>query len=212
MTASNEGYRLGRRSSLDACDAVVEKLSPATNPEHGLGERLLQAKQPAFVQAFDVKEFRKRWLALADHREHVRLTKQYGMSELQGLRAVGDTWASQVPIAAIFERLGLLVETRLPCRLESANAGIPRIRAGKLSGMCFESGQLILSGQDWSLAITLSEIDSAWVVTKPASGRLDSAIELYNREGEAITRIYGSSEALEIQVWQDLLGTLPTIG
>ncbi|MCI0667019.1 MAG: hypothetical protein L0Y43_03080 [Methylococcaceae bacterium] len=202
---------LTRESNCESFKALVRKLAAAKNPEPGFNPGLRRPKQPAFHQAFDVNEFRNRWLALTDRHDQSGLTKQVGISELQGLRLIGDTWAIEVPVIAIVERLHILVQIQLPFRLALANAGTLQIRSGKTARVALQNGQLNLSGDDWCLSITLSEIDSAWVVTKPAAGRLENSIELYNRDGEAITRIQGTSEPLENGVWQDLLGTLPTI-
>lgn len=202
--------RLTENSDAEAFEALARKLAVTFRKPKGCHEPH-PVRPAAFMPPFDVKEFRARWLGVTNYADQIRLTGQYGLSELQGLQLMGDTWASQVPVAAIVERLGILIETGLPCGLQLANSGLLQCRTGRISRLHFASERLILSGADWSLSITPPEIDSAWVVTKPAAGRLESSIELYSRDGHGITRIHGSADPVENRIFQDLLGTLPAI-
>ncbi len=197
--------------STDRPDGCLPTAAQATGTNSALSPAFLGAEPPTAARAVDVNDFRACWLAMADRQSRVQLTNHYGISELQGLRIVGDTWASQVPVAAIYERIGLLVATQLPCNLEFSHGVTRRVRCGRLSGFIFESESMILSGHDWSSSFKLSEIDTTWLVTQPGSGRLESSIELYGRDGLAIMRLYGTSEPQENAVWHDLLGTLPTV-
>lgn len=172
---------------------------------------MFRFNQPETLKLFDAKSFRNLWLAAGSRQKRIALSKRFGISDLEGLRFMGETWAIRVPFAAVFERLRLLAEIQLACNLECNISRSWRTYSGLLTGFLLRRDKIILSGEDLRVSIFLADIESAWMVSQPGSGRLQSSIELYRDNGNSLLGVYGRSEPRENAIWQDLLATLPSV-
>lgn len=184
-------------------------LRQATGPlllDHG-SHRSSELPQRKFKTA----EFRKRWLAATEHAARSALAEQYGISDLDSLKIVGETWANPIPLAALCERLDLLVKTSLFCMVEITNSDQTRVHNGRLVQAGLLNASLTIAGENWYSSIKVSEIGGVWLVGNPVSRRIEHSVEVFDRSGRTLIRISGTPESLENAIWQDMLGTLPTL-
>lgn len=103
------------------------------------------------------------------------------------------------------ERVTLLSQLELPCIIFIANAAVEHLYSGVIRRIERTDDRLGLLGDDFALHLHKQNIDSIWLVNNPAPNGSAMAVEIYNKAGTLITRIFGIHDRVGSAVWQDVM-------
>ncbi len=104
------------------------------------------------------------------------------------------------------ERISLLAELELPCSVHIANPSAEQISRGVVRRIERDADRLYLLGDGFSLHLHRDNIDSIWLVTGSGGDEQGMAIEIHNRTGSLIARLFGMQDSVGAAVWQDVMG------
>lgn len=118
----------------------------------------------------------------------------------------GKAWVTALSLQEFYERLVLLSQLELPCIIFIANSADRQVCSGVIRHIERTDDRLELLGDDFALHLHRQNIGSLWLVNDPDSEEGAMAVEIYNRAGALITRIFGIQDRVGNAVWQDVMG------
>lgn len=113
---------------------------------------------------------------------------------------------SRLSLHEFCERIALLAELELPCSVYIANPSAEQISRGVVRKIERDSDRLNLFGDGFSLHLHQNNIDAIWLVNSTSNDDQGMAIEIHNRTGSLIARLFGIQDGIGAAVWQDVMG------
>lgn len=117
----------------------------------------------------------------------------------------GGERLSRLSVHEFCDRVSLLAELELPCSVYIANPSAEQISRGVVRKIEREADRLNLFGDGFSLHLHQNNIDSIWLVNSSSDDQ-GIAIEIHNRTGSLIARLFGMQDSIGAAVWQDVMG------
>lgn len=118
----------------------------------------------------------------------------------------GSERITRLSLNEFCERVALLAELELPCSVHIANPSAEQISRGVVRKIERDADRLNLLGEGFSLHLHRDNIDSIWLVTGAGDDEQGMAIEIHNRTGSLIARLFGMQDSVGAAVWQDVMG------
>ena len=207
-------HKLYLREGSDAArfDALVrEHTSPDQSPSRAV-EPLAPAGPPRPDPEIDVAGLRAAWLDMKDTHEFHGLLRRFAVARTQALRLVGEELARPVGPHALEETLHVAAETELPFMTFVGNPGIVQIHTGTIKKVARMGPWINVLDPGYDLHVRTDRIASAWVVRKPTTDGIITALELYDEGGEQIVLLVGKRKPgqEESPPWRALVEAFPT--
>jgi putative hemin transport protein len=169
---------------------VAEHASPDQAPFQEV--RAAAAPPPVKPDAsVDVEALRAAWLAMTDTHELFGLLRRLGVARTQALRLVGDDLATPVPPACLEALLYRLASARVAFMVFVGNRGVIQIHTGTVRRVTSTEKWLNVLDPGFDLHVRTDRLATAWVVRKPTSDGIVTALELYDVAGEPIVLLVG---------------------
>ncbi|MBS1213860.1 MAG: hypothetical protein H6R26_2477 [Proteobacteria bacterium] len=113
---------------------------------------------------------------------------------------------SRLSLREFCDRIALLAELELPCAVWIASASAEQVSRGVVRRIERGADRLNLFGDGFSLHLRQSNIDAIWLVNSSGADDAGMAIEIHNRAGNLIARLFGIEDTVGAAVWQDVMG------
>ncbi|TVR67150.1 MAG: hemin-degrading factor [Gemmatimonadales bacterium] len=139
----------------------------------------------------DRRGLRDAWLALQDTHDFHRLLQQFGVGRTQALRLAGRDLAWPVSTRAHREVLEGAATGSVPLMVFVGNRGVVQIHSGVVQRLEAVGPWYNVLDPGFNLHLREEGVTSAWVVRKPTSTGVVTALELYDHEGTQIALITG---------------------
>ena len=139
----------------------------------------------------DQPGLRDAWLALQDTHDFHRLLKQFGVGRIQALRLAGRELAWPVSTRAHREVLEGAAAESIPLMIFVGNRGVVQIHSGVVRKLEAVGPWYNVLDPGFNLHLREEGVTSSWVVRKPTSTGVVTAVELYDDAGTQVALITG---------------------
>jgi putative hemin transport protein len=158
----------------------------------------------------DVAGLHAAWAALKDTHDFFRLLGQFGVTRTQALRLASPQMVT--PVAADSHRkvLNAAAASGLPIMVFVGSPGCIEIHTGPVHRVMESGGWFNVLDPDFNLHLREAGIASAFIVRKPTSDGIVTALEGYAADGEAVVQFFGQRKpgSPELPDWTKLAESL----
>jgi len=167
-------------------------------------------KAPRPDGEIDVAALRTAWLALKDTHDFVPLLMKQKLQRLQALRLAGADLAVEVPNTSLRRTLEWAASSAAEIMVFVGNRGCIQIHTGPVKTLRAMGPWFNVLDPGFNLHLREDRIVSSWVVRKPTSDGVVTALELFDRDDELIATLFGKRKPGEIERndWRDFAETL----
>jgi putative hemin transport protein len=156
----------------------------------------------------DAAAFHAEWLALKDTHDFYGMLRKHGVSRIQALRlAPVGNYAVPVANSAMRAVLTKAAEQSLPIMVFVGNKGMIQIHTGEVKKLVDVPGWLNVLDPDFNLHVREAAITQSWVVRKPTTDGIVTALECYDAKGEMLVQFFGKRKPgiPELEAWRTLV-------
>ncbi len=186
---------VAKHQAADQAQAVTVQPARAARPE-----------QPD--SAIDVAGFQAGWLALKDTHDFHMLVHGMGLTRTQALRmAPVGNWSVSVSPSALRATLTKAAADKVPIMIFVGNPGMIQIHSGEVVNVVDARGWLNVLDPELNVHIREEAITQAWIVRKPTTDGLVTALECYDAKGEQLIQLFGKRKPgiPELESWRELV-------
>jgi len=230
--AVTEPGRHGARRSLQVFDAdgtAVHKVYLLSDSDAAAFDALLRdfraddqgtelAVTPAPARAaerpdaeIDAAGLRAAWSQLKDTHDFYGLLGRFKVSRTQALRLAAPDMVSRAKPASHRTVLESAAKSGLSIMVFVGSPGCIEIHTGPVHKVFETNGWFNVMDEDFNLHLREAGVATSWVVRKPTTDGLVTALELYDAAGELIAQFFGERKPgkPELPGWRELAETLP---
>ena len=155
----------------------------------------------------DVIGLREAWLAMTDTHEFFGLLRRFQLDRTQALRLVGEDLARLVVRGSLEKLLHDAAGKDISIMAFVGNASVIQIRTGTIGRVVGMGPWINVLDPGFDLHVRTDRIATAWVVRKPTSDGVITALELYDSGGEQIALCVGKRKPgqQENEAWRALV-------
>jgi len=155
---------------------------------------------------------RNAWLAMKDTHDFYPLLRDFNITRLGALRAVGEDLALSVIPEVVEDMLRRVSRSALPIMCFVSNQSMIQIHTGPAVNIQRTGPWLNVLDPDFNLHLDTTQIASVWIVHKPTIDGWVTSLELFDHSGQLIAQFFGARKpgSPELLQWRDLLHALGT--
>lgn len=178
-------------SNLDAYNALVEKYKSAnqTTELEVLPVDAPRGEMPDNM--IDVAKFQEDWLGLKDTHDFYMMLGKHRVARTQALRLAPEGMAVKIDNKAIRTLLDGAAEQKLPIMVFVGNKGCIQIHTGEIRKTLEHENWYNVMDPDFNLHLNEEGVAQTWLVRKPTTDGIVTAIEVYDGTGEIIVQFFG---------------------
>jgi putative hemin transport protein len=198
-------------------EAAFTELVARFRDEAASAEIMVQPSPAAEVEKPDseinVEAFRKGWVELKDTHDFFGLVRQHGLTRTQALRLAPEgNYATPVQPVAVRKTLEAASASGTPIMAFVGNKGMIQIHTGPVKHLLDRDGWFNVMDPDFNLHIKEAGITQCWVVRKPTTDGVVTALECFNAAGEQVLQLFGKRKPgiPELATWQELIEEVET--
>lgn len=158
--------------------------------------------------AIDVAGFQGGWLALKDTHDFHMLVHGMGLTRTQALRLAPEgNWSVPVSPSALRATLTKAAADKVPIMIFVGNPGMIQIHSGEVVNVVDARGWLNVLDPELNVHIREEAITKAWIVRKPTTDGIVTALEFYDAKGEQLIQLFGKRKPgiPELETWRALV-------
>ncbi|MFT3885822.1 MAG: ChuX/HutX family heme-like substrate-binding protein [Flavobacteriales bacterium] len=140
----------------------------------------------------DVAAFQAGWLGLKDTHDFFLLLRTHGVTRTQALRLAPKGHATALAPSAFRAVITAASERAMPIMVFVANSGMVQIHTGPVQKLVDIPEWFNVTDPDFNLHVREAAIVSAWVVRKPTTDGIVTALECYDAQGTQIVQLFGA--------------------
>lgn len=156
----------------------------------------------------DAAAFHGEWLALKDTHDFYGMLRKHGVTRTQALRlAPGGNYAVPVANTALRHVMTKAAATDLPIMVFVGNKGMIQIHTGEVKKLVDVPGWYNVLDPDFNLHVREAAITQSWVVRKPTTDGMVTALECYDAQGGLLVQLFGKRKPgiPELEDWRVLV-------
>ncbi|WP_291299026.1 hemin-degrading factor [Elioraea sp.] len=168
------------------------------------------APAPADDGAIDGAGLRAAWAALTDTHDFVRLLRRFGVTRAQAMRHAGEDFARRIGPAAPVRALEAAAESALPVMVFVNSPGTIQIHTGPVRRIETMGPWFNVLDPRFNLHLHTGKVASAWLVRKPTSDGIVTAIEAFDADDQLVLMLFGKRKPgeREDEAWRTLATTV----
>lgn len=202
---------LTKDSHPEAFDALVEK-HKAQEQKAGMETETIAPKSEEKPDAeIDVTGFQTAWKELKDTHDFFMMLRKFNVSRVQALRLAPDaTFAKKIDNEKVVTLLEQASARDLPIMVFVGNRGNIQIHTGNVKKVMWHGPWFNVMDPNFNLHLDVSRIAETWVVRKPTTDGMVTAVEVFDKEGNIIVQFFGKRKPgiPELETWRDLVAEL----
>jgi putative hemin transport protein len=178
-------------------------------------------EEEAFTNTVDKDSFLGEWQALKDTHDFFGMLRKHSISRYHALEVACDRFSYQVdPVKSPKQILEVAAASKLPIMIFAGNRGNLQIHQGKVRTIrLLERGHngpenwLNILDPAFNMHLRQDLVDTAWVVKKPTTDGIVTAVELFDRDNKLIAQFFGLRKPgiPQNEAWRKLVADLPTL-
>lgn len=157
----------------------------------------------------DASGLRDAWLNLKDTHDFYMLLGRFRVSRTQALRlAPAGNYAVPVDNQALRQILTKAAAAGLPIMVFVGNPGMIQIHTGPVKNVVDARGWLNVLDPEFNLHVREEAITQSWIVRKPTTDGMVTALECYDAKGNQLVQVFGKRKPgiPELDEWRTLAG------
>lgn len=161
----------------------------------------------------DWQGLRTDWEAMTDVHQFHGMLRKYGVGREQSFRKIGEDYAYQVALDTPNSVLELASEAAFGIMVFVGNRGCIQIHTGNVDKIKKMGPWYNVLDPKFNLHLNSEHIASCWVVKKPTSDGIVTALEVFDKDSEIIATFFGKRKPgqNELKEWRELLAKLPKV-
>ncbi|MCB2388136.1 hemin-degrading factor [Thalassolituus alkanivorans] len=205
-------------TDMQAFRALVERYRAAEQSafivlERNLPEGDQAEKDNALLQApaqLNVQQLRKDWSELKDVHHFQAMLKKHQLERIPAYRAIGADYAQQLDKQAFEDALLQAAASELPIMVFVGSEGMVQIHTGPVKTLLRTGPWFNVLDPDFNLHANTQLLDQVWLVRKPTTDGVVSALEMFDAEGKQVALLFGERKPgkPELEGWRELLNKL----
>ncbi|SEI87999.1 putative hemin transport protein [Myroides marinus] len=158
----------------------------------------------------DLISFHKDWQALKDTHDFFTMLRKHKVTRLQALRLGATEYVKEITIDNLISTLEKVKQEQIPLMSFVGNKGAIQIYTNVIGELATTDYTIQLSDSVFNLALIRAQIKHIYIVRKPTTDGIVSAIEVFNDNGDIITQFFGERkrDTLELKIWSDILNSI----
>ena len=159
----------------------------------------------------DAAGLKQGWLGLKDTHDFYMLLRDFRVSRTQALRLAPEgNYAVPAKPAALRAMLTAAAAQQVPIMIFVGNPGMIQIHSGVVTNIVDARGWLNVLDPELNVHIREEAITTAWIVRKPTTDGMVSALECYDAAGEQIIQFFGARKPgiPELENWRNLVASV----
>lgn len=199
------------QSNEEAFDVLVKKYTSEDQSTNESIEQYTTSLDELRDDEIDVSAFQKGWTELQDTHDFFMLLRKHNLTRTQALRlAPSDYYASQISKDAIVTMLETASAKQTPIMVFVGNKGNIQIHTGEVNKVLWHHNWFNVLDPDFNMHLDMDKIAQTWIVRKPTTDGIVTAIEVFNEMGEIIIQFFGKRKPgiPELKEWQDIVAEL----
>lgn len=206
-----------RKSNEAAYHQLIEDFrSPDQNPE----QPVIPYTDEVFALNVDQESFLGDWSSLQDTHDFFPMLRKHNIHRFHALELAVEKYTYQITPEAVQTLLEEAAGTQLPIMIFAGNKGNLQIHQGKVRTIrMLERGHtgaekwLNVLDPDFNMHLRMDLVDTAWVVKKPTSDGIVTAVELFDAQKNLITQFFGLRKPgiPQREMWAQLVAALPRL-
>ncbi len=195
-----ERYRAAEQSAF----IVLEK-SLLEDDQAEKDNALLQAPAQLNVQLL-----RKDWSELKDVHHFQAMLKKHQLERIPAYRAIGADYAQQLDKQAFEDALLQAAASELPIMVFVGSEGMVQIHTGPVKTLLRTGPWFNVLDPDFNLHANTQLLDQVWLVRKPITDGVVSALEMFDADGRQVALLFGERKSgqPELEGWREVLNKL----
>lgn len=157
--------------------------------------------------AIDANGLREAWLGLKDTHDFYMLLGRFRVTRTQALRlAPAGDYAVPVDNKALRQVLTKAAEQNLPIMVFVGNPGMIQIHTGPVKNVVDARGWFNVLDPEFNLHVREEAITQSWIVRKPTTDGMVTALECYDDKGNQLVQVFGKRKPgiPELETWRTL--------
>ncbi len=196
---------LTEQSDRAAYDALVARYR-AGDQDRSLDFETPEERLPDFTGLPEVEaaSFRREWLDLQDTHEFFGLLKKYGLPRREALGYAPEGYAYRVSPGDLHTLFDDVSGSGLPIMVFVGSAGCIQIHTGPVRRLFTSGPWFNIMDPEFNLHLRDDAVKEAWVVRKPTTDGVVTAVELYDDRGGQIMQVFGKRKpgTPELDAWR----------
>lgn len=158
----------------------------------------------------DVEGFRAAWLNLKDTHDFYLMLRDFRLSRTQALELAPEGHAVKVSNTFHREMLQEVSATGIEIMVFIGNAGCIQIHTGKAEKLLQTGEWYNILDDEFNMHLNEDHIAESWIVKKPTSDGIVTALECFDKNGEIIVQFFGKRKPgiPELEAWRDIIAKL----
>lgn len=158
----------------------------------------------------DVEGFRTAWLNLKDTHDFYMMLRDFRLSRTQALELAPEGYAQKVSNTFHREMLQEVSATGTEIMVFIGNPGCIQIHTGKATKLFQMEEWYNIMDEEFNMHLNENFIDQAWIVKKPTSDGIVTALEVFDKNGEIIVQFFGKRKPgiPELESWREIIAKL----
>lgn len=192
-----------RAAEQHAFISLNKSLEPESEQEGSAA--LLQAPSD-----LDVQQLRQDWSELKDVHHFQAMLKKHRLERIPAYRAIGADYAQPLDKQAFEDALLNAAATELPIMVFVGSEGMVQIHTGPVKTLLRTGPWFNVLDPDFNLHANTQLLDQVWLVRKPTTDGIVSALEMFDAEGRQVALLFGERKPgkPELEGWRELLQQL----
>ncbi|MEM8540159.1 MAG: ChuX/HutX family heme-like substrate-binding protein [Pseudomonadota bacterium] len=170
-------------------------------------------ERSATIPASSLSRLHREWSDLQDTHSFAPMLRRLKIGRLDAIRFIGKDYATRLAPEAVEQLLGALSTMALPVMVFVRNPGILQIHSGPVKNIKKIGPWLNVLDEGFHCHLRVDQIDTAWIVRKPAKRGDIYSVELFDQFGEQIMLINGfrreGDQSPDLEAWNQQIQSLP---
>jgi len=158
----------------------------------------------------DVEGFQNAWLNLKDTHDFYMMLRDYRLNRVQALELAPEGHATKVSNSFHRDMLQEVSATGTEIMVFIGNAGCIQIHTGKATKLMEMNEWYNILDEEFNMHLNEEHIDQAWIVKKPTTDGIVTALECFDKNGEIIVQFFGKRKpgVPELESWREIIAKL----
>ncbi|UXD88790.1 hemin-degrading factor [Thalassolituus hydrocarboniclasticus] len=200
-----ERYRAAEQSAFIVLEGNHADDDQAADNQAKDSKSLLQAPE-----TLNVQQLRKDWSELKDVHHFQAMLKKHQLERIPAYRAIGADYAQQLDKQAFEDALLQAAASELPIMVFVGSEGMVQIHTGPVKTLLRTGPWFNVLDPDFNLHANTQLLEQVWLVRKPTTDGVVSALEMFDAEGKQVALLFGERKPgkPELEGWRELLNKL----
>jgi putative hemin transport protein len=208
-TAIHKVY-LQSDGNREGYDRFVRRFTAAEQSGHVAVEPIDPPPAPTPDDEIDYDALYARWRALEDTHQFFGMLREFKVGRVQALRNAPSDLATELDALSLRRVLTDAASSGLPIMIFVGSPGVIQIHTGPVERIVPMGPWINVLDKRFNLHLREDAIASAWVVRKHTTDGVVTALELFDRDGDAIALLFGKRKPgkPESEGWRELVAAM----